>query len=550
MIPIFDACASVVKSDNLVDSELHDALEAAFKKLQTDQADSPDWHPNSNDMVQDLVHPSLYPLVYGRSRVLGDELVGVENAVHTWAGKGRAIPKIDPERDVKWSDTYQWLPSNVAFQEDGSVKFTSYINNLHPTRYPGIYSTIEKLIATALPAWDQCLLESKDGQITGPGRKESRFETPSQRCDLDERNWDPPKPERLVEIEVEIDKANAEPYNEDSDDDSYIEDLEDEQAELEDTWRSTRLPVFREPKTYQEVNYKPSPTKHCLFEKFKKTGLQIIVKMVSIELTPEKPEFPAGSWHVEGQLNERICATALYYLDSENITDSSLSFRMQTSDDQDELQRNVDQFSYRWLYVLVDYPEATFYLLKKMANREYNYATNFENPGACVQNYGTVDIRPGRLLAFPNVFQHRVSSFKLADPTKPGHRRFIALWLVDPHIRIISTANVPPQQQQWWVDAAFGQSTDSHKSAVDKLPVELVTLLQEKGLSLQGTGKDSAKRLPAELVDLIRDEMADSSLMSLEEAKEHRLALMAQRSAMHERVMQETLWCAYNFCEH
>lgn len=27
-------------------------------------------------------------------------------------------------------------------------------------------------------------------------------------------------------------------------------------------------------------------------------GLQVIVKLTSIELTPEKPEFPAGSWHV------------------------------------------------------------------------------------------------------------------------------------------------------------------------------------------------------------------------------------------------------------
>jgi hypothetical protein len=35
-----------------------------------------------------------------------------------------------------------------------------------------------------------------------------------------------------------------------------------------------------------------------LRERFKDTGLQVIVKMVSIELTPEKPRFAAGGWHV------------------------------------------------------------------------------------------------------------------------------------------------------------------------------------------------------------------------------------------------------------
>lgn len=31
--------------------------------------------------------------------------------------------------------------------------------------------------------------------------------------------------------------------------------------------------------------------------------------------------------HVEGALNEHICATALYYYDQDNVTDSYLQFR-------------------------------------------------------------------------------------------------------------------------------------------------------------------------------------------------------------------------------
>src|SRR5690242_8294735 len=152
MVPTLDACASVVKSDSLISEDLHESLLAAYSKLKADQAKSPDWHPNSDDKVQDLVHPSMYPLVYRRTRVFQDEVVGVEDAVSTWSGRGDVIPGLDEwvrSEDERysygvgsgevppnfWSVKYQWLPSNVAFQDDGSVRFTSYINNLHPTKY-------------------------------------------------------------------------------------------------------------------------------------------------------------------------------------------------------------------------------------------------------------------------------------------------------------------------------------------------------------------------------------------------------------------------------
>jgi len=179
----------------LVSTELHDKLRNAFDKLKADHAASPDWHPKSNDMVQDLVHPSMYPLVYGQSRAFQDECVGVEDAIGNWAGKGTPIPKDEREEsetdhfrygvggsDVPpsyWSKTYQWLPANVAFRDDGSVKFTSYINSLHPTKYPDIYQTIEKVIETSLPMWDQCLaMTTGYWEKDGAGRTMPRFPKP------------------------------------------------------------------------------------------------------------------------------------------------------------------------------------------------------------------------------------------------------------------------------------------------------------------------------------------------------------------------------------
>ncbi|KAH7068434.1 hypothetical protein BKA63DRAFT_536755 [Paraphoma chrysanthemicola] len=500
IIPTLDACASIAKSDTLVTHELRQALRSAFDTLRLDQQDAPDWHPNSDDMVQDLVHPSMYPLVYGRTRVFSEECVGINDAVGRWAGKGIVIPKDEVARNARprydelppeyWSETYQWLPANVAFQDDGSVRFTSYINNLHPIRYSTVYSTIEQLIQTSLPLWDQCLFSVAYG--AGQGYEEGYEED--------------------------------EPGDESQDINYY-------------KWKVLRKPKLPEP-SYTTIDYTPKDGER-LVHRFRELGLQIIVKMASIELTPAKPEFPAGGWHVEGQMNEHICATALYYLDSENITDSSLSFRMQTPRDLHSggVYYEIQQGNYRWM-------EAVF-------------GTNFGNRNSpCLQNYGSVNTPEGRLLAFSNAFQHRVSGFRLSDPTKPGHRRFIALWLVDPAKRIISTANVPPQRMSWYADAILGTDPELRKAVSAKLPAELVELIQERGLQMPSNDNsvgDSRMKLPEELMDLVRGflETDEEALpMSVQEAREHRVKLMTERSAFIKKAGNEWQRASYSFCEH
>lgn len=186
IIPTLDASAAIVKSDVLVPVSLRAKLQEAFNQLKLDQKSNPNWHPNFNEQVLDLVHPSMYPLVYGRTMVLQDEVVGTTDAIDKWAGKGEPITKETNLPRFRahafllptsfWSDTYQWLPANVKFTEDGTVKFTSYINNLHPQKYPHIYRTIEKLIEAALPAWDQCLpLPIRRGTRIGAGRTRPRI---------------------------------------------------------------------------------------------------------------------------------------------------------------------------------------------------------------------------------------------------------------------------------------------------------------------------------------------------------------------------------------
>ncbi|KAF2106544.1 hypothetical protein BDV96DRAFT_507694 [Lophiotrema nucula] len=537
IIPTLDACASVAKSDRLIPSDLQEALRNAFDTLKTHQSSAPDWHPNTNEQVQDLVHPSMYPLVYGRSRVLKEEVVGLDDAIEKWAGKGEIIPKDDweynPDRDrftygvgsgtvppEYWSKVFQWLPANVAIQVDGTVKLTSYINNLHPNKYPDVYSTIEKLIQTALPAWDQCLgVASGYHKKDGAGRTTSRFPYPDNPDDENEENWDPPNAEDVADVTVNWEEVDSD-FNPEYDD------------ETEKKWEFLRKPVNLEA-SFEEINYAPAPGTR-LIERFRDTGLQVIVKMASIELTPDRPEFPVGGWHIEGQMNEHICGTVLYYLDSENITDSNLSFRMQTSAYlMDDIE--VGQDAYHWL--------------------EQVYGTELGGRSApCLQNYGSVETRPGRLLAFPNVFQHRVSSFRLKDPSKPGHRRFIALWLVDPNIRVISTANVPPQQMDWWLDAVLGSTPQSRDAAAAALPPELVALMREKGVDSDASALNAdTGSLPPELMEMVREHFhADAGAlpMGLEEAKQHRLELMKERGAFVRKTEEGWQQHSYGFCEH
>jgi len=125
-------------------------------------------------------------------------------------------------------------------------------------------------------------------------------------------------------------------------------------------------------------------------------------------------------------------------------------------------------------------------------------------------------------LTFPNILQHRVQPFKLADPTKPGHRKILALFLVDPGIRIISTANVPPQQRDWWSESVVKDFAKSGK-ALGKLSPEL---------------KDKVF------------ESVDDFPISMEEAKEIRLRLMEERKKYVVQNVRAFESHEFSLCEH
>ena len=187
-------------------------------------------------------------------------------------------------------------------------------------------------------------------------------------------------------------------------------------------------------------------------------------------------------------------ATAIYYYDVDNVTESRIDFRMEALLEDTELQ-----------YEQSDHvPLATVFGAESM----------WAEPA--VQNLGSLLCKQGRMLAFPNSLQHRVQPFRLADPTHSGHRRFLVLWLVDPHYRIISTANVPPQQHDWVAP-----------ETIDRVLA----------------GRD----LAVELEDMIK-EHTDDYPMSLQTAKQLRLELMEERTKLMPTV--QARYETYNLCEH
>jgi len=105
-----------------------------------------DFHPKSNDIVRDLVHPALYPYVKGVSRVKKDAELPPQpsegDANDFW---GR------PYEDSK----FQWLPTPFEVSKEGKCQIKEYINNLDKALFPGLYRDLEQLFETFLPYFEE-----------------------------------------------------------------------------------------------------------------------------------------------------------------------------------------------------------------------------------------------------------------------------------------------------------------------------------------------------------------------------------------------------------
>lgn len=370
------AVDGVWQSDTLIDDKLRSRLRDAVRVLEEVSEAEKDWHPGSDGQVLDLVHPSLFCLVREAS-------AAPERA---WQNPTDRYSKYE------FSEKFQWLPTDVDISADGDAAFRSYVNNVHPGTHHELASVLPDLFARMRPLLENVLTDL-------------RYPRPL-RIKADPYGWYDSEPEYPNKSSYSSDEAFKEARH--------------AWEVAHDAWWENRRPVVPDAPAYAPPELPDASARVDL----RGRRLQVIVKLATIHLTPDKPEYAGGSWHVEGMLNERIVSTGIYYWDSENITESRLSFRAALDDP--HYEQNDDN-GLREVYGL-------------------------EDEDALNQQLGSASTPSGRCLAFPNILQHRVGSFRLADPGRPGHRKILAFFLVDPSEMIVSTSDVPPQQP--WADTS------------------------------------------------------------------------------------------------
>ncbi|KAF9437595.1 hypothetical protein BGZ76_000119 [Entomortierella beljakovae] len=440
-VPIEESIDGTRRADGLIPPDLKERLMACVEKLKDVPPHLLDWHPGS-DQVLDLVHPSLFPLIIGRSLVTKEDAIPPLDFI----GKGEEITKTTMRSGPMYnSKKYQWLPTDFEIKEDGKLKARSYINNLHPVKHKDMYPVLEEILEKFIPMFEEVLAEMRDIQIK------------KDRLHADPYNWYEPKPE---------------------------EEEEDEDDEEYDEYDYYRNRVIKPIEVPEFVPREESPK----YDLRSMKNLQVIVKLANIELTPENPRYKGGTWHVEGMDNEDIVASGIYYYHSENITESRLNFRIHVHEPEYE---QSDDNGVMHMYGL--------------ANEE-----------ALVQFLDGVVTKQDRCIAFPNIYQHQVQPFTLADPTKPGTRQILVFFLVNPENKIVSTTNVPPQQKGW---------------------------AEPSGLLLE-----VAQRMPPEIFTTI-DNLVNWPI-TLTEAKAHREELMKERKYFVNQTNEEMFERPFSLCEH
>lgn len=155
-------------------------------------------------------------------------------------------------------------------------RITSYINNLNPRGNGPLYKAVQKIIAKAIPLWNRTLAPLADHLNNSPVVR-----IPFDGPEYDPDPYDVPDNEKPPQLDGE-------------DDDEYS-------CRLISEWRPTLL-VYPEPIDFIKPKEPDVADLFDLRNKFAEKGLQVIVKLANIHLTPEKSQYAGGTWHVEGQV--------------------------------------------------------------------------------------------------------------------------------------------------------------------------------------------------------------------------------------------------------
>lgn len=253
--------------------------------------------------------------------------------------------------------------------------------------------------------------------------------------------------------------------------------------------------------------------------------------MANIQLDADHTEYSGGSLHVEGMGNESIVATGIFYYDIENCSPSELRFRTAI---RPPVYEQFDEVGVRKMFGLTD-------------------------GGPLHQDLGAVATVGGRCIAFPNTYQHQVAPFRLVDAQKPGHRKMLVFFLVNPMQRVASTAIVPPQQAAWLASLIDMVAMDEQGEGEGARRREGETPpLRET----EQHGREGSDELRRKLVEIVQQRLgpdavstlkalraSGTGVMTMTEAKAYRAELIQERSMFavsQARIFDEP----FSLCEH
>ncbi|KAJ2458865.1 hypothetical protein GGF42_001808 [Coemansia sp. RSA 2424] len=406
------AADGVWLSDSLIDLETTNELKEYAAILESTPSNQKDWHPDGESRMLNLIDPSLFPLIYARSKLYRQTCASPQAALNPGAPgefpgsrdkwhealseSGYCIPTIGQFHSRTVSDKFSWLPSEFRVDDNGAVTIESYINNLHPVKHAVFYPTIASIFAKCIP-----LLEQVVTDLVHPRQ---------------------PRVVPNFEKYYESDEPMPE-YDDDNDDDDYDYD------DVTRQWKERATFVHPQPEPFVAPTRPASPYKLC------GRRLQAIVRMSSIELTSKIPIYGGKDWSVAGLDNERIIATGIFFYDMANVSQGSLQFR---------------EALCAWDFMAEQFD---VYSAAKAYGIGLNDATSEDH--LISQEIGDVDIKNGRCVVFPSILQHKMPELELADRTTPGHCKMLTFYFVDPSTRIPSTEIVPPQQQEWYPEDAL-----------------------------------------------------------------------------------------------
>ena len=403
IIPTIDG--GVIKSDILIPKSLHNEVNRAAANLRNTSVQT-----SPTDQVLETVDPFLYPFSWERTRTLHFEApLSISDCIKR-SGVGQLARQPDERdcpvkerskyrNDMAFSRRFQFLPFEITFGDtrsgEGRSKITSYINNVHPIKHLPFYNTLESFIDKIIPSLNRTIMALK-----APSYENVRLHVadlgrnPIIKKDVD--NFCPTEQRAII-------------------------DFVDGQGRYRD-WLFVDLK-----------------------KEFWNIGLQFILHIQEISLDRNRPAFSGEEWHVQGQRNERICATTVYVLSCKNTTPASLSFRRRVHTEEASLAKGYIQ-------------EPPF--------APEIYGAKSGDP--VIQHMGDIELREGRVVTYSNIFQTRLLPFELKDPGQLGHVKLLTMHLIDPNRRMMSTAMVPCQRKDWWADEIRRQN-----ASIYRLPAEV-----------------------------------------------------------------------------